>query len=145
MSESSHLGLPHPAQRLGRRHGLLAGKQLRRERRSGAAALHRHADAVQLAFLEADVDAVARLVLAQAEVDAAAVTAAAAGAGAAASGAVAGGPSTMTAPQASRGGGAIKISNAPSGVPPRMRALVVWKPPQPRCTVPLEPRALSRI
>ena len=33
------------------------------------------------------------------------------------------------APQASRGGGAIQISNAPSGVPPRMRALVVWKPP----------------
>ena len=42
------------------------------------------------------------------------------------------------APQASRGGGAIQISNAPSGVPPRKRALVVWKPPQPRCAVPLE-------
>ena len=38
----------------------------------------------------------------------------------------------------------IKISNAPSGVPPRMRALVVWKPPQSRAqTTPL-PRAQSR-
>ena len=38
-------------------------------------------------------------------------------------------PPCSTVPQASRGGGTINISNAPSGVPRRDRP-VVWKPPQ---------------
>ena len=40
-----------------------------------------------------------------------------------------------------------KYPTRPSGVPPRKRALVVWKPPQSRCAVPLEhvPSLASRL